>query len=91
MKLHEIFEHVGLDRAGIAAAAKKARHPFEPELIVRHPDQRPNCLICGRRINKRNCKPFRQKKHEPRQQMQVMQKTDQVGTDREGSTHPARS
>lgn len=90
MKLHEIFETIGLTREEVVAAAKKARHPFEPEPIVRHPDARPNCLICGRRINKRNCKPVRQK-YEPRQQMQVMQETDQVGRDREGETHPARS
>jgi hypothetical protein len=60
MKLHEIFESIGLTREQIMAISKTGA--TRPKAIVRHPDGRPNCLICGKRINARNCSPTIQKR-----------------------------
>jgi hypothetical protein len=60
MKLHEIFEHVGLTREQVAIAAKHVANPNEPAMtVVRKSKNRPTCLVCGKHINALNCAPIR--------------------------------
>lgn len=58
MKLHEIFESIGLTREQIVAVAAGAAVSREPRATVKKSDGRPNCLICGKRINALNCTPI---------------------------------
>jgi hypothetical protein len=59
MELEAIFEHVGLTREQIA----RLGGGVQPQTVEKPQGAkpRPKCLVCGRRINKRNCRPHRQR------------------------------